>query len=105
MSVYLVRRLVWRAHVSVLVRLMIGDYQIEIGAARKVRDVGHAVGSVVTKRLQLFLILMRTDDHNVRTDVKIPSLRSFSVARLVRNPGADIHVGNPDPVDMRLLAG
>ena len=88
-----------------LVRLMIGDYQIEIGAARKVRDVGHAVGSVVTKGLQLLLMLMRTDDHNVRTDVKILSLRSFSVARLVRNPGADVHIGNPDRVDMRLLAG
>src|ERR1700728_544655 len=91
--------------VSVLVRLMIGNYQIEIGPARKVRDVRHAVGSVVTKRLQFFLILMRTHDHDVRTHVKIFTLRGLSVARLVGNPGTDIHVSNADLVDMRLLAG
>jgi hypothetical protein len=59
--------------------LMERHYEIEIGAAGEVGDIGHAIGSVMTEGLQLFLILMRTDDHDVRTDVEIFSLRRVSV--------------------------
>jgi hypothetical protein len=62
-----------------LIDLMERHYKVEIGAAGEVGDVGHAIRSVMTEGLQLFLILMRTDDHDVRTDVEIFSLRRVSV--------------------------
>jgi hypothetical protein len=59
----------------------------------------------MTNRLQLFLILMRTHNHNVRPHLKIFSLRGVRVTRLVRHSRAHIHLRNSHPVNTRLRAG
>ena len=64
------------------------------------RDVGHPVRTVSIEALQL--ILVRTDDHQVRAYVK------FVVGRRAArcfHPGADIHIRDSDAIDPRGSAG
>jgi hypothetical protein len=70
---------------------------------RKVGDVGHSVRPIMTKGLQLFLVLMRGDDHDVWPDVKFVC-RGVCFPGDIRNPGANVHVRDADPIDMGLLA-
>jgi hypothetical protein len=48
-----------------------GHDQIEVVAVRQVRNVRLTVGAVVAERFEFLLILVRADDHDVRTDVKL----------------------------------
>jgi hypothetical protein len=48
-----------------------GNYQKQIGAVGKVRDVRHSVGPIMTQCTQLLLIPMRAYDHDVRTNMEL----------------------------------
>src|SRR5262249_2818649 len=65
----------------------------------KVGHVRHSARTVVTQGTEFILILMRADDHDVWANVE---LFTSSFARLVRYPGANVHVGDADPVNVRL---
>jgi len=58
----------------------------------------HAVLPIAAETLQF--LRMRSDDHNVRANVKFP----FPLARHVRNPGTRIHVGNAKSIDVLRLS-
>jgi hypothetical protein len=47
------------------------DYEKQIGAIGKVRDVRHPIGAVMTQRSQLLLIPMWAYDHDMRTHMKL----------------------------------
>jgi hypothetical protein len=68
----------------------------------KMGGVRHACRTVVADRLQFFLVLMRAHDHAVRTYMK---LIATAIPRLIRNPGADVHVLNTDGCYVRFAPG
>ena len=74
-----------------------GDDDEHLGSLWEVVDVRHAVGGVTGKRLQL--ILMGRDDHDMWTDVEILVWR-LGWRILVRYPGAHVHIGDANPVDV-----
>src|SRR5271170_7624203 len=79
--------------------------KIKVGPMGKMSDIGHAGRSVVTKRPQLVLILVRTNDHEVRADVKLIARRVVFLARNVRHPRTDVHVGDAHCLDVRIAPG
>src|SRR5215468_4881925 len=79
-----------------------GQYKIQILTVRKMSDIGHAVRAVVADLLQSFLVLMWAYDHDVRPDVKV--LTAGTIAALIRNPCANIHVGDSYRMDVWLAS-
>src|ERR1700739_1801401 len=80
-----------------------GEYEVQILAVWKMRDVRHACRTIVAYRLQLFLVLMRAHDHDVGTHMKFIAISGIS--RFIRNPGADVHVRDADRCNVRFAAG
>jgi hypothetical protein len=74
--------------------------QEKLGPIWQVRDVRHPVRGVSIEPLQF--ILMRTDDHQVRADMKFVVRRS---AACCLYPRAYIHVGDSEAIDLRLSGG
>src|SRR5277367_2741619 len=66
------------------------------------RDVRHACRAIVADGLEFFLVLMRTHDHDVRTNVEF---LATAVPRFVWNPRADVHVSDADGGNVRSAAG
>src|SRR5215468_9332286 len=55
----------------------------------------------MTEGTKFILVLMRTDNHYVRTDVEVIAR---AVPGFIGNPRADVHVSNADALDVRVLA-
>jgi hypothetical protein len=64
------------------------------------RHVGHPVRPVSIERLEL--VLMRTHNHQVRTDVELP-VSGSAFHRF--HPSANIHIRDSDAIDARRAPG